>query len=144
MEDKEHPVHEEEVGLKHEREVQYDAQEEPENRTGLRRMLRRNPSYEFIRELAVMDETVLDQSKVKVVSFKTIRRSHANGLAGKEDLLVDRPCPLCRLHILLCGQDDPIIRRAVWDKRRLEPQGDKVFDAVFHLLRRLASLGFPR
>lgn len=64
---KDQPVHEEEVGLKHEREVQYDAQEQPDNRNGLRKLLRRNPSYEFIRELAVMDETVLDQSRVKVV-----------------------------------------------------------------------------
>lgn len=64
---KDQPIHEEEIGLKHERDVQYDAQEEPNDRKGLRNILRRNPSYEFIRDLAVMDEQVLDNSKVKRV-----------------------------------------------------------------------------
>ena len=68
VDDKEQPVHEEEVGLKHERDVQYDAQESEKSRTGLRRVLRRNPSYEFVRELAVMDETILDEPKVKKAS----------------------------------------------------------------------------
>ena len=47
------------------RDIQYDDQEGSEaNRTGLRRMLRRNPSYEFIREVALADEEPLDPVQV--------------------------------------------------------------------------------
>jgi hypothetical protein len=70
VESKDLPIHEEEIGLKHERDVQYDAQEDPGSHTGLRRVLRRNPSYEFIREVAVMDEQVLDDAKVKRVRMQ--------------------------------------------------------------------------
>jgi hypothetical protein len=47
------------------RDVQYDDQEGGEaSRKGLRRMLRRNPSYEFIREVALADEEPLDPVQV--------------------------------------------------------------------------------
>lgn len=67
---KEHVQHVEdaEMGSKAvEREVDYDAQE-TQNRSGLRRMLRRNPSYEFIREVAIKDTEELEQPQVKKVS----------------------------------------------------------------------------
>lgn len=52
------------------RDVQYDDQEGSESsRKGLRRMLRRNPSYEFIREVALADEEPLDPVRVKGVSW---------------------------------------------------------------------------
>ena len=54
------------------RDVQYDDQEGGvESRKGLRRMLRRNPSYEFIREVALADEEPLDPVQVKGVSLAT-------------------------------------------------------------------------
>jgi hypothetical protein len=61
-------VAEDDIGLKHERDIQYDAQENEGPRTGVRRLLTRNPSYEFIREVAVMDEEPLDPPTVKRVS----------------------------------------------------------------------------
>lgn len=67
--EKDVPIHEEEIGMKHERDVQYDAQEGPHSRKGLRRILKRNPSYEFIRDVAIMDEQVLDNAKVKRVRY---------------------------------------------------------------------------
>ena len=51
------------------RDVVYDAQEdETKPPTGLRRMLRRNPSLEFVREVAEMDQYELDPVEVKRVS----------------------------------------------------------------------------
>ena len=51
------------------RDVEYDDQEGGQaSRTGVRRLLRRNPSYNFIREVAIADEEPLDQVQVKRVS----------------------------------------------------------------------------
>ncbi|WVR05518.1 hypothetical protein IAU60_002536 [Kwoniella sp. DSM 27419] len=48
------------------RDVEYDAQEVGEGeRKGLQKMLRRNPSYEFIREVAIANEEPLDPPQVK-------------------------------------------------------------------------------
>ncbi|WVQ95049.1 hypothetical protein IAU59_002141 [Kwoniella sp. CBS 9459] len=61
-------VEDPEAGIekKNERDVEYDAQDGgDENRKGLRRLLRRNPSYEFIREVAVADTEPLDKPQVK-------------------------------------------------------------------------------
>ena len=66
---KEHVSHVEhaESGAKAvEREVEYDAQES-QDRSGMRRMLRRNPSYEFVRQVAIKDTEELDQPQVKKV-----------------------------------------------------------------------------
>jgi hypothetical protein len=51
------------------RDVEYDAQEDLSKRTGLRRMLRRNPSLEFIRELAAKDEEILEPKQVRAVGY---------------------------------------------------------------------------
>lgn len=51
------------------RDVEYDDQEGgAANRKGMKRLLRRNPSYNFIREVAMADEEPLDQGEVKRVS----------------------------------------------------------------------------
>lgn len=51
------------------RDIEYDDQEGgEESRKGMRRLLRRNPSYDFIREVAMADEEPLDQGEVKRVS----------------------------------------------------------------------------
>ena len=51
------------------RDIEYDDQEGgAERRKGVRRLLRRNPSYNFIREVAMADEEPLDQGEVKRVS----------------------------------------------------------------------------
>ena len=49
-------------------EVEYDAQED-KPRVGLRRMLARNPSYEFIREIAVKNQEELNPLQVRSVSL---------------------------------------------------------------------------
>jgi hypothetical protein len=49
-------------------EVEYDAQEDGKPRTGMRRLLTRNPSYEFIREVAKKDQEELDPVRVRAVS----------------------------------------------------------------------------
>lgn len=46
----------------------YQAEEDDKPPTGLRRLLKRNPSVEFIREVAEMNETELDPEEVKAVS----------------------------------------------------------------------------
>lgn len=48
--------------------VVYDDQEDPAQRTGLRRLLRRNPSLDFIKEVAAANTTELDRAEVKKVS----------------------------------------------------------------------------
>ncbi|WVF67579.1 hypothetical protein IAT40_002337 [Kwoniella sp. CBS 6097] len=61
-------VEDPEAGLekKTERDVEYDAQEGGvESHKGMRRLLRRNPSYEFIREVAIADAEPLDKPQVK-------------------------------------------------------------------------------
>lgn len=50
-----------------ERDVEYTEEEDGRPRTGLRRLLRRNPSMEFVREVARMDEQPLDPKDVKRV-----------------------------------------------------------------------------
>ncbi|ODN94344.1 hypothetical protein L198_05201 [Cryptococcus wingfieldii CBS 7118] len=51
--------------------VQYDAQEDTTKpRTGLRKLLRRNPSVEFIQDVALANETELDPGEVKRVERK--------------------------------------------------------------------------
>lgn len=47
--------------------VEYDAQEN-KPRTGMRKLLTRNPSYEFIREVAKKDHEELDRVQVRRVS----------------------------------------------------------------------------
>jgi hypothetical protein len=72
IEDKEYSEHVEEAeyGKKGVRDVEYDAQEGPEqSRKGIRKLLRRNPSYNFIRDVAITDETPLDPVVVKRVSL---------------------------------------------------------------------------
>lgn len=67
---KEHVQHVEdaEAGAKEvQRDVEYDDQERSGPPTGLRRMLRRNPSYEFVRQVAIKDEEELDKPQVKKV-----------------------------------------------------------------------------
>lgn len=55
------------------RDVEYDDQEGgAEGRKGMRRLLRRNPSYNFIREVAMADEEPLDQGEVKRVSIEPV------------------------------------------------------------------------
>jgi hypothetical protein len=55
------------------RDVEYDDQEgDATSRTGMRRLLRRNPSYNFIREVAMADEEPLDQVQVKRVSLAAL------------------------------------------------------------------------
>lgn len=49
-------------------EVEYDAQEDGRPRVGMRKLLTRNPSYEFIREVARMDKEELDPVHVRSVS----------------------------------------------------------------------------
>lgn len=69
--DKEYSEHVEEAedGKKGLRDIEYDDQEDPEHsRTGMRKLLRRNPSYNFIRDVAIADETPLDPAQVKRVS----------------------------------------------------------------------------
>jgi hypothetical protein len=62
-------VEEAEDGKKGLRDIAYDDQENPElSRTGMRRLLKRNPSYNFIRDVAIADETPLDPAQVKRVS----------------------------------------------------------------------------
>lgn len=55
------------------RDVQYTEEEDGKPRTGLRRLLRRNPSMEFVREVAQMDELPLDPVDVKRVSSSHAR-----------------------------------------------------------------------
>jgi hypothetical protein len=64
-----------ETGAKEvERDVEYDAQERSGPPTGLRRMLRRNPSYEFIRELAIKDTEELEKPQVKKVCLHRLNQ----------------------------------------------------------------------
>lgn len=57
-----------EDGKRAARDIEYDDQEVPQgDRKGLRRLLRRNPSYNFIREVAAADEDPLDPVQVKKV-----------------------------------------------------------------------------
>lgn len=49
------------------RDVEYTEEEDGKPRTGLRRLLRRNPSLEFVREVAQMDQQPLDPVDVKRV-----------------------------------------------------------------------------
>jgi len=63
-------VEEAEDGKKGLRDIAYDDQENPErSRTGMRKLLKRNPSYNFIRDVAIADETPLDPAQVKRVSL---------------------------------------------------------------------------
>lgn len=48
--------------------VDYDAQED-QPRVGIRKLLRRNPSYEFIRDVAKKDQEELDPVQVRRVSL---------------------------------------------------------------------------
>lgn len=50
-------------------EVDYDAQEDGKPRVGMRKLLTRNPSYEFIRDVARMDQQELDPVQVRSVSL---------------------------------------------------------------------------
>jgi hypothetical protein len=50
------------------RDIEYDAQESETPRKGLRRLMKRNPSYEFIRQVAMKDEEELDKNEVRRVS----------------------------------------------------------------------------
>lgn len=54
------------------RDIEYDAQESETPRTGLRRLMKRNPSYEFIRQVAMKDEEELDKHQVRRVSQSRI------------------------------------------------------------------------
>jgi hypothetical protein len=68
--DKEFSEHVEEAedGKKGLRDIEYDDQEDSEHsRTGIRKLLRRNPSYNFIRDVAITDETPLNPAQVKRV-----------------------------------------------------------------------------
>jgi hypothetical protein len=68
-------VEEAEDGKKGLRDIAYDDQENPElSRTGMRRLLKRNPSYNFIRDVAIADETSLDPAQVKRVSSVILAR----------------------------------------------------------------------
>ena len=55
-------------------EFEYNDQETEGPRTGLRRMLKRNPSYTFVRELAIADQEPLDPPTVKRISLTTERQ----------------------------------------------------------------------
>jgi len=75
--DKEYSEHVEEAedGKKGLRDIEYDDQENSEqSRTGMRRLLKRNPSYNFIRDVALADETPLDPVQVKRVSSTFLAR----------------------------------------------------------------------
>jgi hypothetical protein len=79
IEDKEYSEHVEqaEYGKTGVRDIEYDDQEDPEHsRKGMRKLLRRNPSYNFIRDVAVADETPLDQGQVKRVSHPFLARAN--------------------------------------------------------------------
>lgn len=67
VEDKGYTQHEEDIegGKRGVRDIEYDDQEGPEARKGFKRLLRRNPSYNFIREVAEKDEETLDPVQVK-------------------------------------------------------------------------------
>lgn len=54
-----------------ERDIVYDAQEDLSKRTGLRKLLKRNPSYEFIRQVAMKNEEVLDPKQVRRVCLSS-------------------------------------------------------------------------
>jgi len=72
-------VEEAEDGKRGLRDIAYDDQENPElSRTGMRRLLKRNPSYNFIRDVAIADETPLDPAQVKRVSQVSYYRGRAN------------------------------------------------------------------
>lgn len=60
------------------RDIEYDAQESETPRTGLRRLMKRNPSYEFIRQVAMKDEEELDKSEVRRVSRGSTARCLAS------------------------------------------------------------------
>jgi hypothetical protein len=50
---------------------EYNEDEQPEqSRTGLRKLLRRNPSYQFMKEVAEANQTELDPAEVKTVEKK--------------------------------------------------------------------------
>jgi len=58
-----------------ERDIVYDAQEDnTKPRTGLRRLFRRNPSLEFMREVAAADAEPLPEMEVKKVGLITARK----------------------------------------------------------------------
>lgn len=105
LEDKEYSEHVEqaEYGKTGVRDIEYDDQEDPEHsRKGMRKLLRRNPSYNFIRDVAVADETPLDPGQVKRVSRRLSRMCHTDPPAGETTMDDDSTRPLYRLHLLLC------------------------------------------
>jgi len=105
LEDKEYSEHVEqaEYGKTGVRDIEYDDQEDPEHsRKGMRKLLRRNPSYNFIRDVAVADETPLDSGQVKRVRCRLSRMCHTDPTAGEATMDDDRARPLYRLHLLLC------------------------------------------
>jgi len=61
-----------------ERDVEYTPEEDGKPRTGLRRLLTRNPSMEFVREVAEMDQHPLDPVDVKRVCHLVIIRARAD------------------------------------------------------------------
>lgn len=78
-----HHVEDAEDQKKGVRDIEYDDQEGgPESRKGVKRLLRRNPSYNFIREVAIADEEPLDQVQVKRASlvprFCTTQLTHSS------------------------------------------------------------------
>jgi len=95
-------VEEAEDGKKGLRDIEYDDQEDPEHsRTGMRKLLRRNPSYNFIRDVALADETPLDPAQVRKVSgiFHVWNKAHET---AREEAM-DHDCAgiMYGLHLLL-------------------------------------------
>jgi hypothetical protein len=72
--------HVEDVNEKDDRpEIAYDEADAAVNRTGLRRMLRRNPSLEFMRDVARENENDLDPVEVKQVSGGWFSEANLSG-----------------------------------------------------------------
>jgi len=87
------------------RDVEYTVEEDGKPRKGLRRLLTRNPSMEFVREVAEMDQQPLNPVDVKRVCPSWNRGLPAEQSGGAKVVLAHRSGAMCGLHVLLRRQN---------------------------------------